>query len=76
MKQLHSKNRPKWLRDYLKSYRGRTGRSIDSVEEIVFKNNHDIFWKDLLQNIQKAMNKEAITQASGYKSHSVNWLFI
>jgi len=64
MKQVHSKNRPKWLRDYLKSYRGRKGRSLDSIEEIKFKNNNDIFLSDLLPDIQKAMNKETLMRFS------------
>jgi hypothetical protein len=55
---------PKWLNDYLDSYEHRTGGKIESVEEIEFKNNFDIILTDLLPDIQKAMNKEAMMRFS------------
>jgi hypothetical protein len=65
--QINTKNtnkHPKWLNDYLNSYKQRTGGEINSIEEIEFKNNHDILWLDLLPDIQKAMNKEVIMRFS------------
>jgi len=63
----HHKNTNKhqnWLDNYLNSYGHRTGETIQSVEEIEFKNNNDIFLSDLLPDIQKAMNRESIMKFS------------
>jgi hypothetical protein len=61
---INKTKHPEWLNDYLDSFTHLNGGKIESVEELEFKNNDDVFWEDLLPDIQKAMNKESIMRFS------------
>jgi hypothetical protein len=61
----YNKNKhPNWLNNYLESFKQRTGGEINSIEEVEFKNNHNIFLSDLLPDIEKAMNKKGMLRHS------------